>query len=576
MSTIRWIWSYIRPYLPRWIFASVLTIVVALLVIITPYIGGQIVDVVIVKGDVDKLIPFLAVMFGVTVLKEGLRYAYQMQYEKVSQNVLYQIREDLYLKLQELDFAFFNETRTGDIMARMTGDTNTIRHNVAWVYGAMLDNLVLFLSALALMVTIDIKLTLALLSVTPFIVIFTILLSQKASYAFFEIRESFSRLNSMVEENIRGNKTVKAFANEDFEKEKFDRVNNYFKESNMNSANISKRYIPILETFAGFMSVISIGLGGWFVISGQISMGNFVTFNSLIWMINMPMRNVGNFMNSLQNLFSGTVKIREMLIREPAIPIEEQKKSGLIAGAVEFQNVSFAFPDAPSELVLKNVSFKVEPGEVVGILGETGAGKTTLINLIARFYDPTEGTVFVDGIDTKEWNVIELRKNIAIVMQDVFIFSDTIESNISYGIPEASIEEIEEMAEIADAKEFIEKMPEGYKTYLGEQGSGLSGGQKQRLSLARGLLKNPSILILDDTTSAVDMETELKIQEGIERTIDNMTTFIIANRISSVKDADQIIILSKGEIVEQGVHEELLAKKGAYYEIYQEQLGQVE
>lgn len=576
MSTIRWIWNYIRPYLPTWILASVLTVVVALLVIITPYIGGIIVDDVIIGGNIDRLVPLLLVMLGFVVLKEGLRYIYQMKYELISQNVLYQIREDLYTKLQELDFAFFNQTRTGDIMARMTGDTDAIRHNVAWVYGAILDNIVLFFSALALMIAIDLRLTLALLTVTPFIVLFTILLSKKASQAFYEIRESFSRLNSMVEENISGNKTVKAFANEDLEKEKFDEVNEYFKSRNMNSANISMRYLPILETFAGFMSVISIGLGSWFVIQGQISVGNFVTFNSLIWMINMPMRNIGNFMNDLQNLFSGTIKIQEMLLREPAIPIEEQKKGGHVDGSVEFRNVSFAFPDAPQDLALNNLSFKVEPGQVVGILGETGSGKTTLINLIARFYDPTAGRVLIGGVDAKAWNVIELRKQIAIVMQDVFIFSDTIEGNISYGFPDAPFRKVEEMAEAADALEFIEKMPEKYQTYLGEQGSGLSGGQKQRLSLARGLLKDPSILILDDTTSAVDMETEIKIQEGIERTSREMTTFVIANRISSVKDADQILILSKGEVVEQGVHDELLAQKGAYYEIYEEQLGQVE
>lgn len=576
MDTLRWVAQYIRPYSGAWIGASILTIIMALLNIVTPYISGLIVDLVITNGRSDLLIPLLLIMIGSVIIRTLLRYFYQMRFELISQDVLFQIWGDLYTKLQELDFTFFNHTRTGDIMARMTGDTDAIRHSVAWVYFNILDNVVLFISALIFMGGIEWRLTLALLVVTPFIAIFTVLLSSRANRAFYEIRESFSRLNSMVEENIRGNKVVKAFANEAFEEEKFDEVNNDYKESNMNSASISKRYLPLLETFASFMSVIAIGLGGWFAIIGEMSVGNLVTFTGLIWMINLPMRNVGGHMNDLQRLFGGTTKIREMLIIEPQIPIEQKKTVEHVEGAVEFQEVSFAFPDAPEQLVLDNISFKAEPGETIGILGETGSGKSTLVNLISRFFDPTEGKILIDGLNLQEWNVIELRKHITVVMQDAFLFSDTIQSNISYGFPQTPIEDVEEVAEVADAREFIEKMPDKYETYLGEQGSGLSGGQKQRLSLARGLLKDPSILILDDTTSAVDMETEVKIQKGMEDISQKRTTFIIANRISSVKNADQILIISRGKIIEQGNHEELLAKEGAYYRIYEEQLGQTE
>lgn len=574
MFTIKWVWSYIRPYKGMWSLASMLTVVVGLLFIVSPYIGGTIVDVVILGGRQELLIPLLLVMISSVIIRTVLRYFYQIRFEQISQNVLYQIRDDLYSKLQELDFSFFNHTRVGDIMARMTGDTDAIRHAVAWSYFNALDNLVLFISALIFMGTIQWQLMLALLTVTPFIALFTILLSSKASSAFFEIRESFSRLNSMVEENIGGNKVVKAFANEEYEREKFNQRNEDYKNRHMDSANISKRYLPILETFAGFMSVIAIGLGGWFVLSGRMSLGELVTFTGLIWMLNLPMRNIGGYMNDLQRFLMGTIKIREMLATQPKIPVEEQKKKDRVKGIVEFENVSFAFPDDLDQLVLDNVSFKVEPGHVMGILGETGSGKSTLVNLISRFFDPTEGRVLIDGEDVKNWNVIDLRKNIAVVMQDVFLFSDTIKGNIAYSSPEASLQSIEQVARVADASQFIEKMPQKYETYLGERGSGLSGGQKQRLSLARGLLKDPSILILDDTTSAVDMETEVKIQEGMKEVSHQKTTFIIANRISSVKQADEIIILSKGKVVERGTHEKLLAQRGAYYQIYQEQLGQ--
>lgn len=380
----------------------------------------------------------------------------------------------------------------------------------------------------------------------------------------------------MVEENIRGNKVVKAFGKEGYEQEKFDYVNNTFKESNLNSASISARYIPLIETFAGFMSIIAVGYGGWLVVTNEMSVGNLVTFTGLIWMMILPMRNIGGHMNDIQNLFAGTVKIRDLLIVEPRIRIEEKKKIGDVKGKVEFQNVSFSFPDEPDFLVLDDISFVAEPGETIGILGETGSGKSTLVNLISRFFDPIEGRILIDDVDVRDWNVIDLREHITVVMQDVFLFSDTIRRNIAFASPETSMEDVEEMAQVADASEFIERMPERYETYLGEQGSGLSGGQKQRLSLARGLLKDPAILILDDTTSALDMETEAKIQRGMQDISRERTTFIIANRISSVKNADQIFILSKGRIIERGQHKDLLEQEGAYYRIYREQLGQAE
>ncbi|SHF03527.1 ATP-binding cassette, subfamily B [Atopostipes suicloacalis DSM 15692] len=576
MDTIRWLARYIRPYRGSWIFASVLTIVVALLNIVTPYISGMIVDLVIQGGQDNLLLPLLFVMIAGTVFRTWLRYLYQIRFEYISQDVLFQIRDDLYTKFQELDFSFFNHTRTGDIMARMTGDTDAIRHSVAWAYFNILDNVVLFVSALIFLGTVNMKLTLALLVVTPFIAVLTIMLSSKANRAYFEIRESFSRLNSMVEENIRGNQIVKAFANERFEEEKFDKVNQGFRDRNLESAAISSRYLPLIETFAGFMSVIAVGFGGWLAITGEMSVGNLVTFTGLIWMINVPMRNLGGHMNDLQKLFAGTIKIREMLMVQPEIPIEERKEFDYVEGRVEFQNVSFAFPDDPENLVLDDISFKAEPGQEIGIIGETGSGKSTLVNLISRFFDPTKGRILIDDVDIREWNVIDLRRHITVVMQDAFLFSDTIKSNISFGMPQTPLEDVEEVADVADASEFIERMPEKYETYLGEQGSGLSGGQKQRLSLARGLLKDPAILILDDTTSALDMETEARIQKGMEKISRQRTSFIIANRLSSVKNADQIFVLSKGKIIERGQHDDLLAKKGAYFRIYEDQLGQAD
>ena len=314
-------------------------------------------------------------------------------------------------------------------------------------------------------------------------------------------------------------------------------------------------------------------LGGLYVIRGEMSMGDLVAFNGFLWMLNMPMRMSGWLINDVQRFSAACVKIRDMLDTEARIPVTAVQEHQRIKGTVTFDDVSFAFSDDPGTDILSHVSFTVGPGQTLGILGETGSGKTTLVNLVGRFYDPTSGTVLIDGKSAKDYPVRQLRENIAMVMQDVFLFSDTIEDNIAFGNPQVDRSYIQQMARIADADGFITSMPQGYDTIVGERGVGLSGGQKQRISLARALAKDPAILILDDTTSAVDMETESKIQQELLGLTENKTTFIIAHRISSVRDADLILMMEKGQVVEQGTHAELLAKRGKYYDVYCKQLG---
>jgi ATP-binding cassette subfamily B protein len=398
-------------------------------------------------------------------------------------------------------------------------------------------------------------------------------MSKKAHPLFFDIRESFSRLNSMVEENIGGNRVVKAFARENFEIEKFRSYNEDFKTRNMASAKVSRTYLPWLDGLAGSLSVIALVLGGIFVINGDMTLGDLVAFNGYLWMLNNPMRMSGWLINDVQRFSAACIKIRQMLAQESKIPVHQQEKLEPIKGFVEFKDVSFHFSDDPNQNVLENINFKIGPGQTLGILGETGSGKTTLVNLVGRFYDPTEGEVLIDGKNAKEYPVRQMRENISMVMQDVFLFSNTISDNIAFGNPLADEGFIRQMAVVADADTFISRMPQGYETIVGERGVGLSGGQKQRISLARALAKDPSILILDDTTSAVDMETESKIQQELTKLTGEKTTFIIAHRISSVREADQILMMEKGRVVEQGTHEELVSLRGKYYEVYQKQLG---
>ncbi|EDN7758811.1 ATP-binding cassette domain-containing protein [Listeria monocytogenes] len=573
MESMKWIWQYVRKYRLLMIGVFILIFIASGISIIYPLLGGKVIDDVVYQNKTNLLIPLLLIMIISTIIRTICRYTYQIMCERIGQNSLFRIREDLYKKLQSLDFDFFNNTRVGDIMARMTGDTDAIRHFVSWVSYNILENVFLFSFAIIIMATIDWKLTLALVILTPLIAILTMKMSSKAQPVFYEIRESFSRLNSMVEENISGNRVVKAFAREDFEMKKFHEHNEDFKKRNLDSADVSRTYLPVLDSLAGMLVVITLIFGGYLVIKGQMTLGDLVAFNGFLWMLNGPMRMSSWLINDVQRFIASSFKIQDMMATDAKIPIHAEKPAPSLQGHVEFKNVSFHFEDDPNTDVLKNISLKASPGQTIAILGETGAGKSTLVNLICRFYDPTSGEILIDGVDARKWHVRELRNHIATVMQDIFLFSDTIEGNIAFGAPDATMEDVRRMARIADADHFIETMPESYDTIVGERGVGLSGGQKQRISLARALLKNPSILILDDTTSAVDMETEVKIQGELKKITENTTTFIIAHRISSVKEADEILILNHGEIIERGTHTSLLAEKGYYFDIYNKQLG---
>lgn len=573
MSNAQWIWRYAKKNRNKISLALIFLIINAGLIVVNPYLGGMVIDRVIDQQQTQLLIPLLLIMISTTVIRTAVRYSYQILFERVGQNTLFDLREDLYKKLQELDFDFFNHTRVGDIMARLTGDTDAIRHFVSWVTYNIIECVLWFFSAIIVMGLIQWRLMLALLVITPIIFILTNQMSKKAHPLFFEIRESFSRLNSMVEENIGGNRVVKAFARENFEIKKFNSYNDDFKMRNMRSAEVSAAYLPWLDGLAGSLSLISLVFGGILVINGQMTLGDLVAFNGYLWMLNNPMRMSGWLINDAQRFSAACIKIRQMLGTESKIPVHEDKTIQPIKGYVEFKEVSFHFSDDPNQNVLEAINFKIGPGQTLGILGETGSGKTTLVNLVGRFYDPTAGEILIDDKNAKDYPVRLLRENISMVMQDVFLFSNTVADNIAFGNPMADEGYIRQMAAIADADTFISRMPEGYSTIIGERGVGLSGGQKQRISLARALAKDPSILILDDTTSAVDMETESKIQQELTKLTGSKTTFIIAHRISSVREADLILMMEKGRVVEQGTHSELVAKKGKYFDVYQKQLG---
>ncbi|NHM29464.1 ABC transporter ATP-binding protein [Neobacillus terrae] len=571
MHSLHWAWGYLRKYRTRIILGLLLALVVSAMNMLNPYLAGKIVDKVMYGHQKNLLWKLLLLMIGFTFIRTAVRYGYQMMFEKLSQNVIFTMREHLYGRLHQLDFSFYDQTKTGDIMARMTGDLEAVRHFTAWTIYMIFENAMILIFAVCFMFYIHPPLALAMLVVTPVIGFFAYKLTYAVRPTFTEIRNQFARLNSVVQENISGNRVVKAFAKEDYEIEKFSVENEAFKVKNLESAKIWEKYLPVLDSLAGVLTVVMILVGGIMVIRGSLTFGELVTFNSLIWALSNPMRMAGWLLNDVQRFIASAEKVEDLFITKPKI-----KNQGQIIdikrfkGIVEFDHVNFSYGDGP---VLKDIRFKIKPGQTLAIIGPTGAGKSTLVNLLSRFYDADSGDVKVDGVNVKEWDLHKLREGMAMVMQDIFLFSDTIEGNIAYGNPYASLETVQSAAKMAEAHDFIAGLPEGYETIVGERGVGLSGGQRQRIALARAILKDPAILILDDTTLAVDMETEVKIQTTLKSIQQNKSCFIIAHRISSVKEADLILVMNNGKIIERGKHEELLKKKGYYFNVYKNQYG---
>lgn len=569
MNVYTWLWRAVKPYLPLYLTGLGIVVVVSTMALINPWLTGQLVEKVILAHRIEKLWLLVLGMLSVTLLRTSLRYVMQMMFERVSQNVLEDIRMQLYDKLQKMDFPFYDTTKTGDIMARMTGDMETVRHFVAWVVYNVFENLCVFTFSFIFLSFINVYFALCLVALTPIIGVFAVRLAKVVKPTFMAIREQFSKLNSAAQENIAGHRVVSAFTRESYEIDRFAKENAEYKQRMINSGLVWATYIPILETLSGSMMVIQVLVGGIFVINGWLSMGEYFVFNSLIWGINMPIRMAGWLVNDTERFQASAEKIialaeTDYSIKPPVHPAQLDR----VRGKIEFRNVTFSYGD---EAVLNNISFCVEPGTKVGIIGPTGSGKTSLVRLLSRFYDCQQGAVLIDDVDVRHLDLQFLRSNVGIAMQDVFLYSDTIEGNIAFGVPDAPMSAVLNAAKLANVENFVYDLPEGYDTIIGERGVGLSGGQKQRVTLARLLLKDPPIMIFDDTTSSVDVETEREIFDALKAYTHRKTMFIIAHRIVSVMDADLILVLNDGQIIEQGTHQELLARKGYYYTVWQHQ-----
>ncbi len=579
---IAWLWMNMKGYQALYILGIFGTVLYNVMQLTVPYFSQQIVDLFLTGDQAaenlalhrDLFFKLLIAMVGLTMIRVVVVYADCLTYEFVSQKMLFRVRNILYDKIQRQDMKFYNTYRTGDLMTRVTGDLDAVRHMIAWVVRMIVEAVSLVTATSIYFFMMDWKLALCLIAVAPFLLGIIVMFKNRVAPMHRLLREKLANMNTIAQENISGNRVVKAFAREDYEITQFDECNSDYRDTNMKTAFTWLKFYPYVESFANLLPLILLLVGGLFLIADQMTMGQFVAFNGLTWAIANPMRQLGNIMNEFQRFSAASAKVMDIYYSKADI-VDRPDAIDLPArleGKVEFRNVSFQYEDGNLP-VLRNISFTAKPGETIAIMGETGCGKTSLIHLIPRFYEPTEGEVLVDDVNVQQYKLKQLRSNIGLATQDVLLYSDSIDGNIAYGDSHITHEQVVRFARYSAASEFIAKMPEGYDTIVGERGVGLSGGQKQRISLARALAVKPSILILDDTTSAVDLETEKQIQHSLKELDFACTKIIIAQRISTTKEADQILILQDGRITERGTHEELIAKGGYYAELVRLQTG---
>lgn len=563
--------GFALKYKPRLLLAYLCTIGVAFFALAIPRLLGSAVDEVVKSGELRQLVIRALAILVLSILRGVAAYGQQYLGESLGQRVAYDIRNTYYERLQRLSFAFHDQQRSGDLMSRATADVEGVRMFIqgGLIRGGYMVLLVIGVSAILFISSWE----LALMSLVfvPFIVLrtSTIMLEMRRNWMAEQVE--MGHLNTVLQENLAGQRVVKAFAAEEYEKEKFGHhageVARY--------GFIAERLQAVTTSLNNFFFLGGTGVILWFggrqVINGSMSPGELVAFLLYMGLLSMPVRMTAWIVNSFSRAISSGERIFYVLDAES--PVKEKRNAlemPRVKGDICFENVSFGYSELSP--VLQGVSFEVPSTKVMAILGAPGSGKTTVAHLIPRFYDVTQGRITIDGMDIRDVTLASLRKNVGIVQQDVFIFTSTIRANIAYGAVDASLEDVMRAAKLAQLHDFIETLPDGYDTYVGERGVTLSGGQRQRLAIARTLLLDPPILILDDSTSGVDTETEHLIRQALNTVIQGRTTFVIAHRLSSVKNADMVLVMREGRIVQQGVHEELIHVPGPYQEIYELQL----
>lgn len=576
MPTLKRLLGYLRKYWFFLLLAFLSLMINRTLTLAVPEITQRAIDIAIMEGRRGLLAALALSIVGVTILRGVFQFVQEYTLQYASQKAIYDIRNTMYDHLQRLPFSFYDKSQTGQLIARATGDIDTLRRFYAFGMFNFVSSLVIFVAALTICLTKNWKLALLALSMMPAVGYSGVRFGKKVGPRFLELRQKFADVTTAIQENITGSRVIRTFSQEDYEIDKFSKQVHLLLKMRLRIARLWSSYFPFMDFLFMIGIILILWFGGWQIMTGELTLGEFIAFNMYLMMLMMPVRMLGFIINVSQEAIASGQRIFEILDTESEVAeSSDAKPLPPIKGHIKFENVSFGY-ETGDGLVLKNLDLEVQPGETLALLGATGSGKSTVINLLPRFYDPTSGTIMIDGIDIRDVTLESLRKQISIVLQETYLFAAPLKDNISYGKTDATMDQIIAAAKAANIHDFIASLPEGYDTEVGERGVTLSGGQKQRVAIARALLMDPRILILDDSTSSVDTETEHLIQNALTTLLENRTAFVIAQRLSTIKRANKIVILDNGEIVEQGTHEELLEKGGIYAEIYDMQFRQQE
>jgi len=574
LSELRKLSKFAKPYTKEIILSVALLGLVVVADLSIPRLVQVIIDEGVAQQDIEKIISTSLLMIGASILSALFMIGNTVLAVRTARSTEADVREAIFKKIQTFSFGNLDDFTTGQLLTRLTSDLNQVQMFLVMLLRMFTRAPLMFIGSISIMILTNFELAKIMFVLIPLTTILVTLFIRRVQPFFSKVQEKLEYLNQVMQENLVGIRVVKAFVRRDYENKRFEDANLQLFETQLTFMQLLNTFFPLIMVIMNLGTVAIIYYGGLQVFAGETSVGTILAFVNYVFSTMFPVMMLSMMAGQISSANASSERIMQVLDLEPEIqnkpqPIELTE----VRGKVEFKNVEFSYKEDGGDPVLKNITFTAEPGQTVAILGSTGSGKSSLINLIPRFYDATKGQVTIDGVDVRNINMDSLRRHIGISLQDVALFSGTIKDNIRYGKPDASDEEVIKSAKIAQAHEFITGFPEGYDTIVGERGTNLSGGQKQRIAIARALLISPQILILDDSTSAVDIETEIEIENGLEEYFADTTKFVIAQRISTVLNADKILVLDEGKIMSEGTHIELMATSPIYKEIYDSQLG---
>ncbi|HHV81425.1 TPA: ABC transporter ATP-binding protein [bacterium] len=572
LGTLKRLWGYIKQYRLRFFLIFIIVFVTALLSLINPYLIGRAIDQYIIPKDFKGLFSLIVLMISIHIANSLFIWLQGYLNITTVQKIVLQLRKDLFGKLQSLPLRFFDSSQHGDLMSRLTNDIDTVNMSLNTSITQVFSSIVTLTGTLLVMLRLSPMLTLISMATIPFTLLVTSFISRHTREYFFSNQTILGKLNGLIEENISGLKVVKVFSRERKEIERFGNINRELREVGTKAQIYSGVMGPLMNVLNNLSFALIAGFGGWFTVQNIITVGTIASFITYSRQFTRPINELANQFNMLQSAMASAERVFKVMDESPEpadLPDAVELKD--VKGDVEFRNVCFSYKEGVP--VLKNVTFHAKPGQTIALVGPTGAGKTTMVNLLTRFYDVDSGSILIDGIDIRRIKRSCLRSLLGIVLQDTYLFSDSVKENIRYGRLSATDEEVKMAARLAHAEHFILRLPHGYDTVLSDGGENLSQGQRQLLAIARAILADPAILILDEATSNIDTRTEKYIQAAMLNLMEGRTSFVIAHRLSTIRNADMILVINDGEIIERGTHRELLEKKGFYYNLYMSQFA---